>query len=132
VPLSFTNHHGAANMNGVKSAAHGIDRRLIGTIGIAASHPARRAERGSFGDTNQFERQIAIHLGHFYLSVSDSSRAINEGGNRRGLPFTFTQACRVCPSHRSCSSPSLKIRYWNRTVAAVKPAVSTTICSRSS
>jgi hypothetical protein len=60
VALAFADHHGAADVDGVEGAAHGLDRDVIGQLAIAAAHEPGRRQGRRLRDPNDFQGQVAI------------------------------------------------------------------------
>ena len=55
VTLAFADHHGAVDREGIESLAHSVDRRLIGSLLIAAAGPMRAVERRGLGYSDSFQ-----------------------------------------------------------------------------
>src|SRR5579871_5060149 len=95
VALALADHDGAIDGKRVEFAAHGIDRRLVRRLLVAAAPEPRRRHRRAFGDANELDRKHALDRkawldgnrrrhsvfpGHFWLSpVQPSLRAHARG-----------------------------------------------------
>ena len=62
VLLSFTDHDDPVHRHGGEHRAHRVDRGAVGADLVAAADPPRSRQRRRFGDTHQFEGQVAIRL----------------------------------------------------------------------
>ena len=60
VTLAFADHHRAVDVEHVQGLAHGVDRRLVGGMLVAAAHPGAAGDRRPLGHPDRFEREIAI------------------------------------------------------------------------
>ena len=60
VALALADHHRAVDRQAVELAAHGVDRRLVGGLLVAAPAQARRGDGGALGDAHEFEGQDAL------------------------------------------------------------------------
>ena len=91
VALALADHHGAVDRQLVELAPHGVDRRLVGRLLVAAAAQARGRDRGALGHAHDLERQDALeHL-------------VGLNGNRRHsrFPLGDTQTARPLNSSRS-------------------------------
>ena len=63
VALALADHHGAVDRQLVELAPHGVDRRLVGGLLVAAAAQPRRRHRGALGHAHDLEREDALeHL----------------------------------------------------------------------
>ena len=60
VALALADHHGAGDGQVVHLAPHGVDRRLVGRLLVAAPAQLRRRDRGALGHPRDLERQDAV------------------------------------------------------------------------
>ena len=60
VALALADHHGALDVEHVERLAHRVDRRLIGRVLVAATHPGRARDRRALGHPHRLEREVAI------------------------------------------------------------------------
>ena len=60
VALALADHDGAVDRQPVELAAHGVDRRLVGRLLVAAAAQPRRGDGGALGDAHEFQRQDAL------------------------------------------------------------------------
>ena len=58
--VQLTNDNDAVHCNGVDELTHGVDRRAIALILLAAAYPTAGSECCCLGDTNQFHCQVAV------------------------------------------------------------------------
>ena len=61
VGTALADQHRAAHRNRVERTPHRLDGGAIRPCLVAASHVARRRERGSLRDADDLERQVAVH-----------------------------------------------------------------------
>jgi len=60
VALALPDHDGAVDRKLVELAPHGVDRRLIGRLLVAAAAQSRRRHRGPLGHPHELEREHAL------------------------------------------------------------------------
>ena len=60
VELALADHHGAVDRQLVELAPHGVDRRLVGGLLVAAAAQARRRHRRALGDAHDLDREDAL------------------------------------------------------------------------
>ena len=60
VALALADHHGAVDRQLVQFAPHGVDRRLVGGLFVAAAAQPRRRNRGALRHAHDLERQDAL------------------------------------------------------------------------
>ena len=58
--FALTNDNDAVHRYGIDELAHGVDRRAIALILLAAAYPTAGSECCCLGDTNQFHCQVAV------------------------------------------------------------------------
>jgi hypothetical protein len=66
--LSFSYDYGAVDRNGFESPPHRIRRSFARRPFVSPSYEAGTGERGGFGNSNQFQRDVAIHS-HAYGEI---------------------------------------------------------------
>lgn len=55
VDLAFADHDAAIDIHFVEHDAHGVDRRTVGGVLVAASQPFVARQRGGFGNAGKFD-----------------------------------------------------------------------------
>ena len=60
VALALADHDRAVDRQPVQLAPHGVDRRLVGGLLVAAPAPLRGGDRGALGDAHDLEREDAV------------------------------------------------------------------------
>ena len=60
VALALADHDGAVDRQLVELAPHGVDRRLVGGLLVAAAAQPRRGDRRALGDAHQLQREDAF------------------------------------------------------------------------
>ena len=60
VLLTLADDHDAIHRNRPETVAHGVDRGLVERVLVAATHPARRGQRGCLSHPAQLEGDVAI------------------------------------------------------------------------
>ena len=73
VALALADHDGAVDGERVQRAAHGVDRRLVGRLLVAAAHQLGGRERRRLGHAHRFQREIAVHLAWSLFSAAIAS-----------------------------------------------------------
>ena len=56
VAFAFADDDSAGDLHVAERLAHLFDRRAVGGVALAATHPARRGQRRAFGDLDEIER----------------------------------------------------------------------------
>ena len=62
VHLAFADDDGAGDGDAVEGMAHGLHRRAVGFVLVAAAGPLRGRDGGGLGDADEFERQVAVRM----------------------------------------------------------------------
>ena len=60
VLLALADHHDAAHRHRVDQLTHGVDRRAVAALLVAAAYPAARRHGAGLGDSHEFEGEVAI------------------------------------------------------------------------
>jgi hypothetical protein len=74
VALAFADHHRALHLDAVERAAHGIDRRLVGLVLLAAAAIGGASDGGGFRHPGNLDRQYPVEHGR---QPPDSSTRCN-------------------------------------------------------
>ena len=61
VALALADDDRPADVQRVERLAHGVDRRLIRALFVAAAHQARRSHRRRLGEADRLQADVAIH-----------------------------------------------------------------------
>ena len=61
VALALADHDRAVHLDLVERRAHGVDRRLVRRLLVAAAHHVRAGQRRGFRRTHQLQRQVPVH-----------------------------------------------------------------------
>ncbi len=80
VDFAFANHDGAVNVDLVEHDTHGVDRRAVRGIFIAASQPFVASQRRRFGHTGKFDGKFSSH-NKLVAKRSGAQCSTGEGGN---------------------------------------------------
>jgi hypothetical protein len=104
VALALADHHRAVDRQLVELAPHGVDRRLVGGLLVAAPAQPRRGDRRALGHAHEFERQDALE----HLMRLDGDRRRHAGSLARSGRLRQPQRA-IFSIRINCGSPDMTL-----------------------